>query len=147
VGIAKVWNKWTVEGDVNWYGWSSFGQLPITLEGRPDLSEVVEENYDDSFQFRVGLERALNEAWSVRGGYFFDQSPAPAESVSPLLPDADRNGFALGLGWKGAKWRADAASWLVLSPDRSTEGVNSDQYNGTYKGSAFTFGLSVGYTF
>jgi len=147
VGIAKVWNKWTVEGDVNWYGWSSFGQLPITLEGRPDLSEVVEENYDDAFQFRVGLERALNEAWSVRGGYFFDQSPAPAESVSPLLPDADRNGFALGLGWKGARWRADAASWLVLSPDRSTEGVNSDDYNGTYKGSAFTFGLSVGYTF
>lgn len=146
-GIAKVWNKWTIEADVDWYGWSSFDRLPITLTGRPDLSEVVEENYDDSFQFRVGLERALNEAWSVRGGYFRDQSPAPAESVSPLLPDADRNGIALGLGWKGSKLRVDAASWLVLSPERSTEGVNHDNYNGTYKNRAFTLGLSVGYTF
>jgi long-chain fatty acid transport protein len=147
-GIAKVWNKWTVEADVNWYGWSSFDQLPITLAGRDDLSEVVEENYDDSFQFRIGLQRVLNEAWTVRGGYFRDQSPAPSESVSPLLPDADRNGFALGLGWKASsKLHVDAASWLVLSPERSTEGVSHDQYNGTYEGRAFTLGVSVGYTF
>jgi len=41
----------------------------------------------------------------------------------------------------------DAASWLVLSPERSTEGLSNDNYNGTYKGRAFTLGLSVGYTF
>jgi len=147
VGLAKVWNKWTIEADVNWYGWSSFDQLPITLTGRPDLSEVVTENYDDSFQYRIGIERVLNEAWSVRGGYFRDQTPAPPQSVSPLLPDSDRNGIAFGLGWKGPKLRVDAASWLVLSPERSTEGLSNDNYNGTYKGRAFTLGLSVGYTF
>jgi long-chain fatty acid transport protein len=148
VGIAQRWDRWTVEGDVNWYGWSSFGQLPLTFEGRPDLSDVIEENYDDSFQFRFGLQRLVGETWAVRAGYFFDQSPSPAESVSPLLPDADRHGIAFGLGFdpKGPL-HVDAGTWIILSPERSTEGVNRDAFNGTYKNHAFTLGVSVGYQF
>jgi long-chain fatty acid transport protein len=95
----------------------------------------------------MGLERRLNDAFAVRGGYFFDQSPAPAESISPLLPDADRNGFALGGTWKSGRFHADAAMWYVLSPARSTEGVSRDQFNGSYKSSAFTLGISLGYSF
>jgi long-chain fatty acid transport protein len=148
VGIAKVWGGWTVEADVNWYGWSSFDTLPIDLEGRPDLSETVVEQYDDSFQYRIGLERVLNDQWAVRAGYFRDQSPAPTASVSPLLPDADRNGIALGLTWKPtSSLHVDGGTWIILSPERSTEGINRDAYNGTYKNRAFTLGLSLGYTF
>jgi long-chain fatty acid transport protein len=148
LGVAHRWDKWTIEADVNWYGWSSFDELPLTFETRPDLSETILEEYDDSFQFRVGLERRLGETFALRGGYFHDQSPSPAESVSPLLPDADRNGFAFGLGWDpSGGLRVDAGTWLIFSPERSTEGVNRDGYNGTYDNSAFTLGVSVGYQF
>lgn len=147
-GIAQRWDRWTIEGDVNWYGWSSFNELPLTFESRPDLSELIQEQYDDSFQFRLGIQRLLGQRWAVRGGYFFDQSPAPAESVSPLLPDADRHGIAFGLGFDPAgPLHVDAGTWIILSPERSTEGLNRDAFNGTYNNHAFTLGISIGYQF
>jgi long-chain fatty acid transport protein len=146
-GVAYKWKDWTFEGDVNWYQWSTFDQLPITLDERPDLSSIVEENYTSSWQFRLGAERRLNDAWAVRGGYFFDESPSPTESVSPLLPDSNRHGFALGGTWRGQSLFVDAAAWYVHSNERSTLGVNRDHFDGTYKSHAMTLGVSLGYSF
>ena len=95
----------------------------------------------------MGLERRLNETWAVRGGYFFDQSPAPAESISPLLPDADRNGFALGGTWKSGPFPRRCRHVVLLSPARSTEGINRDSFDGTYKSHAVTLGIFLGYSF
>jgi long-chain fatty acid transport protein len=146
-GIAYTTDPWTFEVDVNWYGWSSFRRLSLQFEGRPDLDEDIVEEYEDSFQWRFGVERRLSDVWEVRGGYFYDQTPAPPASVSPLLPDADRHGFAVGGTWRRGNLRLDGGSWLVLSPARSTAGLNRDRYNGTYKSTAVTLGLSLGYTF
>jgi long-chain fatty acid transport protein len=83
----------------------------------------------------------------VRGGYYYDESPAPTESVTPLLPDAARQGFCLGGSWSQGHLRLDAAAWYVKFKDRSTEGIERDNFNGTYTGKAITFGLSFGYSF
>jgi long-chain fatty acid transport protein len=147
LGAAYAWNDWTFEGDVNFYGWSSFDELPIEIENRPELSSIVVEDYANSFQVRVGVDRRLNDTWSVRGGYFFDESPSPTESVSVLLPDSDRHGFCLGGTWRRGALHVDAGSWLILSNARSTEGVNRDRFDGTYDSSAFTLGISLGYSF
>jgi long-chain fatty acid transport protein len=146
-GVAFTTGDWTFEVDANWYQWSRFRQLDLTFTDRPDLSQIVIENYKNTWQYRMGLERRLNETWAVRGGYFFDQSPAPAASISPLLPDADRNGFALGGTWKSGRFYVDSAMWVLLSPARSSEGLNRDSFNGTYKSHAVTLGIFLGYSF
>ena len=99
VGAAYVWGDWTFAGDVGFWQWSKFQQIAFDFEGREDLREVVVQDYADSAQIRVGAERRLGTTWAVRGGYFFDDSPAPAASLSPLLFDADRHGFTLGGSW------------------------------------------------
>ena len=147
LGVAYSWRDWTVEGDVNFYGWSSFAALPVTIVDHPKLSSVVQENYKDSRQYRIGLQRQINDTWTVRGGYFYDESPAPPESVSPLLPDSPRNGFCLGGSWVRGRLRVDMAGWYLKLKDRSTDGVERDNYNGTYTGSAITLGISLGYAF
>jgi len=147
VGAAYKWKDWTIEGDVDFYGWSSFASLPVTITNRPDLSSSVVEDYQDTRQYRIGLERQIDETWAVRGGYYYDQSPAPDQSVSPLLPDAARQGFCLGGSWRQGHFKVDAAGWYVKFKDRSTNGVERDNYNGTYTGKAITLGLSLGYTF
>jgi long-chain fatty acid transport protein len=146
-GVAWRAGEWTFAADANWYQWSKFSRLRIVFTERPDLSEDIVEDYKNSWQYRMGLERRIGERFEVRGGYFFDQSPAPAESVSPLLPDADRNGFALGGTWKSGRFHVDGAMWYVLSAARSTEGSNRDQFNGTYKSNALTLGIFLGYSF
>lgn len=146
-GAAYSWRDWTLAADVVWFQWSTFDRLQIAFSERPDLNEVIPELYDDSWQFRVGLERRLNDSWTVRGGYHYDQSPTPPASVSPLLPDASRHGAALGATWKRGRFWIDAGSWYLLFQDRSTEGLNRDRYDGTYSNSALTFGVSFGYRF
>jgi long-chain fatty acid transport protein len=147
LGAAYYWNDWTFETDVNFYGWSSFDELPIELENRPDLSSIVVEDYSNSMQIRVGADRRLNDTWSVRGGYFYDESPSPPESVSVLLPDSTRHGICLGGTWRRGALHVDGGMWFVLSGARSTEGVSRDHYDGTYDSSAKTLGISVGYSF
>jgi long-chain fatty acid transport protein len=146
-GVAYTAGDWTFEVDADWYQWSKFSQLNLVFTERPELTQSIVESYKNSWQYRMGLERRLNETWAVRGGYFFDQSPAPAASISPLLPDADRNGFALGGTWKAGRFHADAAMWVLLSPARSTEGVSRDSFDGTYKSHAVTLGIFLGYSF
>jgi long-chain fatty acid transport protein len=146
-GLAYTTDNWTFSGEVDWFQWSTFDQLDVVFSDRPDLSQTVVEDYANSWQFRLGVERRLGQTWTVRGGYYRDQSPAPSESISPLLPDTDRNGFCLGGSWTNGKVRFDVASWYVRGSERSTEGTNRDRYDGTYKASAITFGASFGYGF
>jgi len=146
-GLAYTTDNWTFSAEADWFQWSSFDQLTIVFSDRPDLSQTIPEDYTNSWQFRLGVERRLGRSWAVRGGYYRDQSPAPAESISPLLPDSDRNGFCLGGSWTNGKVRFDAGTWYVRGSERSTEGRNRDRYDGTYKASAITFGASFGYGF
>jgi long-chain fatty acid transport protein len=146
-GIAYSPGSWTFEGDVDWYQWSTFKELPITFPDRPDLSGVVTENYENSMQYRFGLERRIGESWAVRGGYYYDKTPTPAESVGPLLPDADRQAACVGFSWKRGALRIDVAGWHLFFKERSTEGLNRDRYDGTYKNSADLFAVSLGFGF
>jgi long-chain fatty acid transport protein len=147
VGAAYQWGDWTFAGDVGFWQWTKFRQIALDFEGREDLREVVVQDYADSAQIRVGAERRLGGNWAVRGGYLYDDSPAPATSLSPLLFDADRHGFTLGGSWQQGPWRVDAAGGLVRSKPRSTGGTSPDDYEGTYQTRALTAGLSVGYAF
>lgn len=146
-GVAKTFGDWTVEADVNWYQWKSFDELRLEFETEPRLDETIEEEYANAFQYRFGLQRVLSETWAVRGGYFFDESPSPAPSMSPLLPDSNRHGFCFGGSWTSGQLRLDAAGWYVRGAERSTEGTSRDRYDGTYKNHALTMGVSLGYSF
>ena len=147
VGVSYDSGDWTVAADVDFQHWSSFDELPLTFIGRPDLSTTVQENYQDTRIYRIGFERRLGLSWAVRGGYYFDENPSPAESVSPLLPDADRHGIALGFGYSVGSWNVDVAYWHLIFKQRSTEGVNRDNYNGTYDNGADLLAVSIGKRF
>jgi long-chain fatty acid transport protein len=146
-GLAYTWKDWTFAADADWYQWSTFNRLTFVFPDQPRLSQSLPENYADSWQFRLGLERRLNDAWAVRAGYARDNTPVPASSVTPLLPDSSRDIFALGLSWTSGRLRLDAGGWYVRFHDRSTEGLDRDGYNGTYHSSAINGGLSLGYRF
>jgi long-chain fatty acid transport protein len=146
-GLAWTAGDWTVAADAVFFQWSTFDRLNIVFVNRPDLSSSTPEDYRNSWQYRFGVERRLSETWAVRGGYFYDESPSPPASVTPLLPDASRHGFALGGTFRRGRFHLDVGSWYLRGKERSTEGQNHDQYNGTYKSKAVTFGASLGLEF
>ena len=147
VGAAYQAGGWTARRtSIGTSGPRSIGSC-WTSRGATIPDQIIHEDYENSLQYRVGVERALGPSWAVRGGYYYDESPAPAASVSPLLPDPDRHGLAIGGSWAGRRARLDGALGYVIGRDRSTEGVNRDGFDGTYRSTGFVFSASVGYVF
>lgn len=147
LGTAWTRDTWTFEADANLMQWSIFDELPITFEQTASLNGAVEEEYEDAIQLRLGAEHRLPK-WTYRFGYYFDQHAAPTESVSPLLPDTNRHGVSLGLGFPiglpfGQAATLDLYQLSIFATRVSTEGVNRDGYDGQYSSYVNAFGLGV----
>jgi long-chain fatty acid transport protein len=135
-----------LETDVNWMGWSSFSEVPIDFTGNELPDSTIPENWDDVFSYRAGLRYTVSPATQLRLGYVFDETPQPEEGVSPLLPDADRNGITIGYGYTGGI-KADIALMYLDFKERtrarSFEGEGP--FFGTYKTKAWLLGATVSF--
>jgi long-chain fatty acid transport protein len=145
-GAGYERGDWTFEADAAWYRWSAVHGVPISFEGWTDLGGTIPLAYGDAWQARLGVERLLLTSWRARAGYFFEQSPAPASTLSPFLPDADRHGLTAGVAWSNRTIRVDAGGFYAFSPARSNAD-GTQGYPGTYKTSQAGAALSVGFVF
>ena len=145
VGLA--WDpapEWTYEVDGVFTQWSAFDKLTLTFPAQSSLDKVLQEDYRNQAAVRVGVEHRL-ESYTYRFGYYFDAAAAPPESVTPLLPDASRHGVTLGYGKTFGSWTLDAYNLFLFVEKRSTEGVERDNYNGTYKSYVNALGANLAY--
>ena len=85
--------------DYQWTGWSTLEEVPLDFENS-ELDNAIILNYDDTNNLRVGAEFAIDDVWTVRGGYVYNTPASPDETVTPLAPESERNRLALGLGVK-----------------------------------------------
>jgi long-chain fatty acid transport protein len=134
---------WIVEIDVNWTEWSVFDELSVVFPENPELSFTEVQGYEDVFNYRIGFQwtTGVNQ-W--RFGYVYDETPQPEFSVSPLLPDNDRNGFTIGWGHNGARFTTDLALMYLPFGERTTT-TNSDNFNGTYDTTSWLLGASLSF--
>jgi long-chain fatty acid transport protein len=152
VGAAyKPMAKVTTELDFCYVGWKKFDQVVIKFpESQPAFlpDKTLQEKYKNTWQIRFGLEYSCTDKFSGRIGYIYDKTPAPTNTINPLLPDADRNDFSIGFGYKlSDQLHMDVAYMGVFFKTRSTKGTNVDGYDGIYNTHVNLFSLSCGYTF
>ena len=93
---------------------------------------------------------------SIRAGYYYDMAPVRKKTLSPDLPDADRHGLSVGLGFRWRWLRLDAAYLAVIFEEttkrndiggfepRVTIGHRAD---GNYKNFAHVFCTGLGISF
>jgi long-chain fatty acid transport protein len=133
-----------LEIDVNWTGWSSFDDIVIDFTTAPALTSTLPQGWDDVYNYRIGYRVGTSSGSEWRFGYVYDESPQPDEGVSPLLPDADRNGFTVGWGRKGARAKTDIALMYLPFDERVTNS-NRDNFNGTYNTTAWLLGATLSF--
>ena len=138
-----------LETDFNWTGWSSFDEVPITFTGGatnslPDTS--IPEHWEDVYNYRAGLRWTASPSSQWRIGYVFDETPQTEEGVSPLLPDADRNGFTLGYGYTGGLKADFALMYLPFDERIRDESFPGEgDFFGTYNTTAYLFGATLSF--
>ncbi|MDD2773023.1 MAG: outer membrane protein transport protein [Elusimicrobiales bacterium] len=149
----KATEKLRLNFDVDYTGWSSYDQLNINADNSA-LTSIQYKNWNNVVAFRIGGEYDLNDMWKVRAGYMNDATPVPDNRFEPRIPDATRNGYSAGVGFKKGDWTVDASYLYLHFNDRTvTNSLGSSlatvdtTLNGTWKSSANLFGLSVGYKF
>jgi long-chain fatty acid transport protein len=108
---------------------------------------VIPEGWDDAMNYRLGVRLDSGPTTQWRFGYVYDETPQPEEVVSPLLPDANRNGFTVGYGSTGPGLKWDVAVMYLKFDERERHRTlaNEPVFHGTYDTTAWLFGLTIGW--
>lgn len=100
----SVWQdlgeRWSVMADATWTGWSSFKELRIQYDSfQPDT--VVDESWNDSWRYALGVEYRPGSDWTLRLGTAYDQTPIPGASHrTARIPGEDRIWASIGVGYR-----------------------------------------------
>jgi len=136
-----------VETDANWTGWSTFKEVTIDFTGGTTNSlpdTTIEQRWKDVYNYRLGIRWTTSPSAQWRFGYVYDQTPQPEESVNPLLPDANRNGYCIGFGYTGGL-KADFALMYLPFKERTRNKsfAGEGPFFGTYNTTAWLLGVTL----
>ncbi len=141
----------TVSADFQYVGWSSYDKMEVTFTESNVVSSSP-RNYDNSWIARLGAEYHMSDKFDLRGGLLFDKNPGKDEFVEPSLPDSDRLGLNIGIGYKiTPSISVDLAYMFLRFAERTITNSEVDYtggaagFNGTYSSSAHLLGLNFSY--
>lgn len=156
-------DRWLVSGQVDWVNWSRIDTLtqkldnPVTLYSPipPPLGTVnptdeveISRDWKDRYILRLGAEYEVNPQFTLRGGYMWDPSPVPAETLDPMMFDVSSNRFFVGASFPIWKVKVDVAySYSQGIRREAKDSENSPTTNGDYWGHSQVFELSTTYIF
>ena len=153
IGLAnRAINSLTLEADFQWVGWSKIQSITIDFvnPASPDVTSVY--NWQDSYSLRFGAEHSRG-ALTLRGGYAYDVSPVPSDTLDPSIPDSDKHTLSLGAGYHFGKTTIDVAYMFIRSNDRSVNRTITPVagppfvQQGTYSAQTQELGIGISYRF
>lgn len=153
VGMSyDFYDKWTFAFDFNRTYWSVYESLDIDFAD-PDIPDSKNaRNYKNSSIYRFGLQYDATKMFTLRAGYYFDESPVREGFFAPETPRNDSNNFTAGLTVNIGEHLQIDASFLYshfkevdASYDYYFENGIAVPFKGTYKTNAFVPGLGLTY--
>ncbi len=153
VGLSyEFYDKWLFAFDLQTTYWSEFENLDIDFADPLIPDSVNPRNYETASTYRFGLQYEASERFTLRGGYYYDESPIQAGFFSPETPRNDSNNYTAGLTFDVNDRLQIDASFLYVQFDEVDASFDFFEENGvlvpfggTYKSNAFVPGLGVTY--
>lgn len=153
VGLSYEFrDRWLFAFDYNQTLWSVYESLDLDF-ANPNIPDSQNaRNYKNSSIYRFGLQYEASQLFTLRAGYYFDESPVQEGYFAPETPRNDSHGFTGGLSLNLSDKFSIDGSFLYIrfdeinaSYDYYTENGQTVPFGGTYKSSAFIPGIGVNY--
>jgi long-chain fatty acid transport protein len=144
--LGSRWSRgqWSVLGDLELTMWSVNDATVIEFENDETPDAVQNNGWKSTVSVRAGTEFALRPTWTLRGGAFYDPSPAQAQTLAPSSPDSTRVGATVGVSHDvGRGVSVDAFYEYMQILSRESDNMNS--LDARYGGRAQMLGLGVRY--
>lgn len=138
----KLNNKWTVQGQATWFGWSNFEDITAELNeplfllgGAVNLREgqtlsSVRQGYENTWAFAAGAEYEHSDQWTFRGGMQFDATPTTNEFRTSRTPDGDRTWLSGGATYKfNDRLSLDMAATYIWIDDGTIDVRRNNSFN------------------
>ena len=97
----KLSDRLELLADATWTGWSSVGALtPLDASTGARATAPLRYNFKDTWRFGLGAKYQLNQAWNLRAGVAYDETPVPDDAHRTMtVPDSDRVWLSFGARW------------------------------------------------
>jgi long-chain fatty acid transport protein len=144
-----ITDRFAVMGSWSETGWSSLREVRINFVN-PDPDSVEPFDWKDTEFVSLGAEYKLNDAWTLRGGAAFDETPTNIESRTPRLPDDDRTWYSIGATWQLSEAMEVSFAVTHIKPDDPRVDIADNQGHhlaGPFDGDANLYGISGQYRF
>jgi len=136
-----------IEFNFNWNDWSDYDSIDIELADGSTTSIV--NNWDPVLVLKLGAEYTLPAVGAaVRGGYSYDPTPVPAETLGFAPPDADRHVVHLGGSYQLPKgmWVDLGILYGLPVTNKTSDEPLMPQIKGEFDITFFVAALSLGYS-
>ena len=161
-GVAfKPIPKLTLTGDIQYTGWSTIDAIDATYKDAYWAAFMAAAGNDrmvmewaSETQVRFGAEYMLSPALAIRGGYYWDPSPAPDKTMNVLLPSYNFNVLTFGVGYTTGNLQLDFGVEYLIGAERSIDFLKtevdpewSEAMPGVYGMKLLVPNLSISYRF
>ncbi len=122
----------TLLADLQWTDWSQFDELRIDFDNPAQAASVTAQAWEDTWFASVGAAYRLSDAWTLRAGAAYDQSPVPDADRTPRIPDGDRYWLSAGVSWSPIEdWTFDLGYSHIFVEDSTVDLSASGAGNAT----------------
>lgn len=153
VGVSyQFLEDWLFAFDYNRTFWDAYESLDIIFHNPKNPDSRNPRNYKNSSIYRFGLQYDATEMFTLRVGYYFDESPVRPGYFAPETPRNDSNNFTAGFTLNVSNRLQVDLSFLYshfkevdASYDYYYEDGIAVPFKGTYKTNAFVPGVGLTY--
>lgn len=96
----KLSDDFTLMGELDWTNWSRFKNLTVVAANAAQPNDVTVGNWNGAIFASLGGEYRPADAWTLRAGVGYDESPVPDATRTPRIPDANRTWLAAGVEYR-----------------------------------------------
>ncbi|MBU1168479.1 MAG: outer membrane protein transport protein [Proteobacteria bacterium] len=159
-GLAWEKGPWTWTMDGYWWDWSSEDKMTFKLNtpvaGQSTITTAMD--WHDTMSWAIGTQyktQLLDRDVCFRGGFMYDESPAPDKTLNPSGFHGDNLLYNLGVGFKLGPFYNDLHLTYVYTKDKAWNNDTGNapnpgggQVTGEFQNyNTFIFGSSLTYKF